>query len=205
MIVASAYAAGTTDQAVAQAPATNGQSATVRIRKGGEIPKELADKLTGDQIAKILTPGQKEEIPPLALVIIAIPFLFAVACVTVVCLFQLRRNAMLHRTLAAMIEKGVPIPPELLQPTGPVKPKRSDLHRGLVACGVGIGLMLFLWIVGGGLVDGRQVSGLWGPLAASPLVAAIQVKGIWAVGFIPLFIGIGYVISWKLEQRKPNS
>jgi len=167
LIVASAYADGTTDQAAAPAPATNGQSATM--------------------------------------VIVAIPFLFVVAAVTVVCLFQLRRNAMLHRTLAAMIEKGVPIPPELLQPTERVKPKRSDLHRGLVACGVGIGLMLFLWIVGGGLVDGRQVSGQWGLLAANPLVLAIQVKGIWAVGFIPLFIGIGYLISWKLEQRKPNS
>ncbi|MGD0650841.1 MAG: DUF6249 domain-containing protein [Verrucomicrobiia bacterium] len=184
LIVASAYAAGTTDQAVAQAPATNGHSATIRIAGKG-IPKELAEKLTGDQIVELL--NSREEIPKLAPLIILIPFLFVVALVTVISVAQHRRNAMLHRTLAAMIEKGVPIPPELLQSPEPVKRKRSDLHRGLVACGVGIGLILFLWIQGGGLIVGRHVGGLW------------------AVGFIPLFIGIGHLISWKLEQRKPNS
>jgi len=190
LVVASTFAAGTTDQAAAQAPATNDQAATVKIGKGGEIPKELADRLTNEQILQLAREGvrvKNEEIPRRALLILPIPFFFVVALVTVILLFQHRRNAMLHRTLAAMIEKGVPIPPELLQPSEPVKPKRSDLHRGLVACGVGIGLILFLWIGGGGLVVGRQVSGLW------------------AVGFIPLFIGIGHLISWKLEQRKPNS
>jgi hypothetical protein len=94
---------------------------------------------------------------------------------------------MLHRTLAAMIEKGVPIPPELLQSPESAKPKRSNLHRGLAACGAGIGLMLFFWFLGGGGFNGKHMGGLW------------------AVGFIPLFVGIGRLIAWKLEQRKPNS
>jgi hypothetical protein len=147
----------------------------------------LAEKLTSDQILELLRPQKEEDIPKLAPVIVAIPLLFVVALVTVILLFQHRRNTMLHRTLAIMIEKGVPIPPELLQSPESVKPKRSDLHRGLVACGVGIGLILFLWIQGGGLIVGRHVGGLW------------------AVGFIPLFIGIGHLVAWKLEQRKPNS
>lgn len=182
LVVATAYAAGTTNQAAATAAATNGQSATIRIGDQ-KIPRELADKLTSDQIVELLKPQQEEDIPKLAPVIVAIPLLFVVALVTVVFLFQHRRSAMLHRTLAAMIEKGVPIPPELFQPP---EPKGSYLRRGLVTCAAGIGLMLFLWIGRGGLPAVRHMSGLW------------------AVGFIPLFVGIARLIAWKLEQRKPN-
>jgi len=179
LIVASACADGTTAQAAAQMPATNGQSATVRIGEG-RIPRELAEKLTGDQIVELLKLQPRHFLAP---AIISIPLLFVVAVITLGLSFQHRRIAMLHRTLAAMIEKGVPIPPELLKMSEPVKPKHSNLHRGLVACGAGLGLMLFLAVF-------RETS---------------SEQGLWAVGFIPLFIGIGLLIVWKLEQRKPNS
>jgi hypothetical protein len=187
LIVASAYAVGTTDQAAAQAPATNGQSAATKLPGGKEIPRELAGKLTGDQIVKLLSPKSQEDIPNLAPLIVAIPFVFIVVVVALKLFAQHRRDAMLHQTLATMIEKGVPIPPELLQPTESAKPKRSNLQRGLAACGAGIGLMLFLWFLGGGHFGGRNMGGLW------------------AVGFIPLFVGIARLIAWKLEQGKPNS
>jgi hypothetical protein len=186
LVVISAYADETSEQAIAQAPATNAESVTIRIG-GKRVPKELAEKLTGDQIVALLKDQNTDSIPKLAPVIVMIPFVFVVALVTVISIAQHRRKAMLHRTLAAMIEKGVPIPPELLQSSEAVNPKRSDLRRGLVACGVGIGLILFLGIAGGGLVGMKHQSGLW------------------AVGFIPLFVGIGRLIAWKLEQRKPNS
>jgi hypothetical protein len=186
LVVLSAYADGSSEQAVAQAPATNAQNVTIRIG-GKRIPKELAEKLTGDQIIALLKDQNTDSIPKLAPVIVSIPFVFVVALVTVTSIAQHRRKAMLHRTLAAMIEKGVPIPPELLQSSEAVNPKRSDLYRGLVMCGVGIGLILFLWIHGGEFIAGKHAGGLW------------------AVGFIPLFVGIGRLIAWKLELRKPNS
>ena len=184
LVVATAFAAGTTDQAVAQAPVTNGQSATVRIGSSKRIPRELAEKLTGDQIVELFKLQQEGDVrishSPL---IVAMSLVFCLAIISIGTLAKHRRSAMLHRTLATMIEKGVPIPPELLQPTEPAKPKRSNLHRGLVACGAGIGLVLFLAVY-------RETS---------------SEQGLWAVGFIPLFIGIAYLIVWKLEQGKPNS
>ncbi|MGD0017597.1 MAG: DUF6249 domain-containing protein [Verrucomicrobiia bacterium] len=177
LVVATVYADGTTNQAAARTPATNGQSATVRIGWGKRLPKELAEKLTGDQIVELLKTEKAESNP--GPWIVAICALGSVTFMALHMFFHNRSRAMLHRTLAMMIEKGTPIPPELLQSTEPI---RSDLRRGLVACGIGIGLMFFF-----GTLRGTSD------------------KGLWAVGLIPLFVGIARLISWKLEQRKPNS
>ena len=61
-----------------------------------------------------------------------------------------RKNRMLHETVRAMIEKGVPIPPEIFKaenaspfPRRARRP-RSDLRTGLIFIGVGIGVALFM-------------------------------------------------------------
>jgi hypothetical protein len=41
-----------------------------------------------------------------------------------------------------MIEKGLPVPPELIKPPPPTKPPRSDLHHGLIWLALGIGLTI---------------------------------------------------------------
>jgi uncharacterized protein DUF6249 len=189
LVAASAYAAGTSDEVAVQT--TNSGGALVRV--GDQVlPRALADKLSSDQVATLLAAQgsrQSDGMPSGAVLICTMPFLMIVAIVVVNALAQMARNQRLHRTLAAMIEKGVPIPPELLQPTEPVKPRRSDLRRGLTACGVGLALMLFL---------GLQRGELFG-------IEQKEIGSLWAVGFIPLFVGIGYLIAWKLEQGKPNS
>jgi len=103
---------------------------------------------------------------------------------TVICAmffyFRHRRNKMLHETLRAMIDKGVPIPPELLaapQQNAPPRP-RNDLRMGLVLIAIGFGLSSF--------IPGPERK----------------------FGFIPLFIGLAFVISfliaWKMEQKKKD-
>jgi hypothetical protein len=58
--------------------------------------------------------------------------------------FRLRKNRMLHETLRAMIDKGVPIPPELLSKSEPDQTKRprSDFRNGLIFIGAGIGTVI---------------------------------------------------------------
>jgi hypothetical protein len=144
------------------------------------FPKDVTDKLTPDQIFELekIKAMHPDEVPTMAPVIVAIVFGCPVAIVAVVLFFRQRRNQALHRTLAAMIEKGVPIPPELLQPeTPPQKPPRNDLQGGVILIGVGLGLILFL---------------LFLPNRA------------WGVGFIPLFMGIGRLIAWKLAKKNGN-
>ncbi len=55
-------------------------------------------------------------------------------------------------------------------------PRTTALRSGLVLVGVGIALCLFLW----------------------------QVSAPWSLGLIPLFAGLGYLISWKIEAGTGN-
>jgi len=141
-----------------------------------KLSPEVLEKLSPEQIFDLeMAKRGREENPALPVVITAIVFACPVAIVAVILVYRHRRNAMLHKTLAAMIEKGVPIPPELLQPQ-PQRPP-SDLRRGLLLIGIGIGLIIFF--IG-------------------------QRDNDWGLGFIPLLMGAGYLIAWKLEQRKQN-
>lgn len=122
---------------------------------------------------------------PQALEIVGIVSVVATACALPVALlavflhFRHRRNTLLHETLRAMVDKGVPIPPELLATRVQNTPRRrsSDLRRGVICAGVGLGLLM-------------MALGSHGP------------GKIGLIGFIPLFIGAAFLISWKVEQPK---
>jgi hypothetical protein len=66
--------------------------------------------------------------------------------------FRHRKNKMLHETIRAMVEKGVPIPPEMFKSADPVyKRPRNDLRTGLILIGIGSGLV-FLHTSGAGFI-----------------------------------------------------
>jgi hypothetical protein len=50
----------------------------------------------------------------------------------------------------------------------------SDLRRGLVLVGLGLALCIFM----------------------------LQLDKPWSIGLIPLFMGVGYLIVWKMEGSK---
>ncbi len=50
----------------------------------------------------------------------------------------------------------------------------SDLRRGAVLIALGLGLAVFMY----------------------------QLNAAWSVGFIPIFMGLGYLVVWKLETSK---
>lgn len=79
-----------------------------------------------------------------------------IAIVAIIFYFRHRRLKMHHETMRAMIEKGMPIPPEmiaasrgdLLLGTSDVRPGRSDARSGLILVAVGAGLLMFVGKVG---------------------------------------------------------
>ncbi|HWF17776.1 MAG TPA: DUF6249 domain-containing protein [Verrucomicrobiae bacterium] len=111
-----------------------------------------------------------------AIVAILSPF----ACIVVVCglIFESRRrrNELIHETLRTMIEKGVPIPPELISPPDRTRRRRekSDLRSGLVMLALGVGLMI--------------------------LLAPMHVP-VWPIGFIFVLMGGAFLLAWKLEKK----
>jgi hypothetical protein len=157
------------------------QKGDKRITISGELgdhpfglPKEILDKLSPDQIVEL----EKTKRYHAGIEDVVVPICFFGATVGIVALvvgLRLKRNKMLHETMRAMIDKGQPIPPELLQPHEPKRRPRSDLRRGLVMAGIGIGLTVWLALDGGNK---------------------------WALGLIPLLMGFGFLVTWKVEQNK---
>jgi len=71
-----------------------------------------------------------------------------VAIVAIVFYTIHRRNRMTHETLRAMIDKGVPITPEVvasIKPhSGVSERSRRDLRSGIILTAIGVGLLLFI-------------------------------------------------------------
>ncbi len=61
--------------------------------------------------------------------------------VALILFYKHRKLRMTHETIARLAEKGLPVPPELLEP-----PRRSHagLRGGLVLLALGVGLAIFL-------------------------------------------------------------
>jgi hypothetical protein len=159
-------------------------------------PSDLADKIHQKLEKKlrgkhgiIIDGGDKDEDADLqkmrdfvAIPIVAIVFLSIfgapVLIVIMIGLFALVGSRMRQRTIRMMVEKGQPVPAELLAPEMRHVRRRSDVRRGVVWTMVGLGLMIWLATV-------NDWEG-----------------GAWSFGLIPFLIGLGYLIVWKLENKK---
>jgi hypothetical protein len=101
-------------------------------------------------------------------------------------IYRWRREELWHETIRTLVEHGQPIPPELLQHAGrrpatagdskPLGDERSLFRRGVVLFAVGSGLALMLSVM---------APDSW----------------LWAVGLIPLLVGVGYLVVWKVEGK----
>lgn len=116
-------------------------------------------------------------IPIVAIVFMSI-FGAPVLIVMVIGIFALIGNRMRQRTIRMMVEKGQPVPAELLAPEVRRVRRRSDVRRGVIWTMVGLGLIIWLAAV-------NDWEG-----------------GAWSFGLIPFLIGLGYLIVWKLENKK---
>jgi hypothetical protein len=90
--------------------------------------------------------------------------------------FRHRKNKMLHETVRAMVEKGVPIPPEMFKTgtectdSGRAGRPRNDLRKGLILLCVGIGVVI---------LAGKA-------------------------GYIVLFLGVAFVVASFFEKKGDN-
>jgi len=116
-------------------------------------------------------------IPIVAIVFLSI-FGAPVAIVIMIGIFSMIATRTRQRTIRMMIEKGQPVPAELLAPATRGIRRRSDVRRGVVWTMVGLGRMIWLAAV-------NDWEG-----------------GAWSFGLIPFLIGLGYLIVWKLENKK---
>lgn len=168
------------------APSATSSSASSDL--ADKIHRKLEKKL-GHKHGIIIEGDDKDEDPDLqqmrnlvAIPIVAIVFLSIfgapVAIVVVIGIFSMIATRTRQRTIRMMLEKGQPVPAELLAPATRGIRRRSDARRGVVWTMVGLGLMIWLAAV-------NDWEG-----------------GAWSFGLIPFLIGLGYLIVWKLENKK---
>jgi len=194
--VASPPAGAATAATATTATATAATATATPTATASTSPSDLADKIHQKLEKKlrgkhgiIIDGGGKDEDADLqkmrdfvAIPIVAIVFLSIfgapVLIVIMVGIFALLGSRMRQRTIRMMVEKGQPVPAELLAPELRHVRRRSDVRRGVVWTMVGLGLMIWLAAV-------NDWEG-----------------GAWSFGLIPFLIGLGYLIVWKLENKK---
>jgi hypothetical protein len=121
-----------------------------------------------------------ETVLPIVIISLLAVFGFPVAIVAVIMFSGWAKTRSLHRTVRMMVEKGQPVPPELLSSpaAAPITVRPwYDLRRGIVLVSVGVGVIMFFGISAG-----------WD-------------NGVWALGLIPGLIGLGYLLAWRLAYR----
>ncbi|MGQ0504577.1 MAG: DUF6249 domain-containing protein [Myxococcaceae bacterium] len=145
-----------------------------------ELSPAVVEKLSQEQVYDVLRlKYQKEDPDSLNLVSLLVPLgLFAMVLgIVALVLHRAHRQEQLRaENIRVCVEKGVPIPPELLVSAEP----KSDLRRGIVLLTTGVGIALTL-------------AGLDRDLRNT------------AIGAIPAVIGLGYLVVWRLEKPKTPS
>src|SRR6184192_1114007 len=142
--------------------------------------KGFAITVDGDDKHEADSGDIPKDVMPVAAIAILAVFGFPVAIVAVIMFSSWAKARSLHRTVRMMVEKGQPVPPELLSSpaAAPITVRPwYDMRRGIVLVSVGVGVVMFFGISAG-----------WD-------------NGVWALGLIPGLIGLGYLLAWRLAYR----
>jgi len=95
--------------------------------------------------------------------------------------FNLKKARGRQQIILTLIEKGKDIPNDLFaSPKKPQKSTSSDLRKGIILIAFGLSLCIALFII-----------------------TRVQ-SNFWTIGLIPMFIGIGYIISFRLDHSNQS-
>jgi hypothetical protein len=126
-----------------------------------------------------------------------IVFAFLTAIIVVPRYLRSREREKLHETLRIAYEKNQPVPPELIealvndrpaQPDTSATPDR-DLRRGVVLVFIGLGFAAAAYALYLGVYVFSE-AGAW-----------ITGESVAALGAVPGFIGLAYLVLWLLKRH----
>jgi len=149
-----------------------------------EIKNEIKDaieeieEITDDETGRSIRIGSDEPFfAEAALGAMAIFFIFGTPIMIIAAALYAgyRKKRLMHETINQYVSSGKDIPEEVLQGLQKEATPRSNLHKGLVMSGIGLGIFACFAVIGS-------------------LSAA-------AFGLIPLFIGLAQLLIWKLENK----
>ena len=112
------------------------------------------------------------------------PFIMVIAIVVVPAILKSKERKEMQATLRAAIDKGQPLPPEVIEALSKdnLKPPATatrDLRVGVILLAVSIGIALFGWAVG--FVNGYEEH-----RAVFPIIGLASIPGMIGLAFIVL-------------------
>lgn len=135
------------------------------------------DKVDKDKIKKEVRVEIESDGPGVEIIVPVAFFMTFPACMFLLFLFRYKSTREKQITLRTMVENGANIPPEMfLDGKGQVSPIEKDRKYGILFTLGSAGLIVFL-------------------------LAVTTQKGLWSIGLVPLLIGVGYLINWKLGAK----
>ena len=128
--------------------------------------------------------GELSHLAPFLIPIVAL--LIPIVAIISFYISKSRREQLMHETLRQLSERGQTIPPELLSGSfgaelkdrqNSNKNRNANLLAGGINVAAGLGLMV--------------------------MFTAMDRNGwLWAIGCMPLFIGVAMLLVWKYEQKQ---
>lgn len=114
---------------------------------------------------------------PVEIIVPVAFFMTFPACLFLVFWFRFKSVREKQLTLRAMVENGANIPTEMfLEGKSKLSPIEKDRKNGILFTLSSVGLIVFLLLIS-------------------------TTKGLWAMGLVPLLLGIGYLLNWKLATK----
>src|SRR5438874_3321488 len=165
------------------APATASVTASVSPSDlADRIHQKLAKKFRGqheitinggdhDEDADLRKMREFVAIPIVSIVFLSI-FGAPVLIVIMIGIFAVLMSRMRQRTVRMMVEKGQPVPAELLAPATRAVRRRSDVRRGVIWAMIGLGGRIFFGVLN------------------------VWEGGLWLLVMIPFLIVLGCMIIW---------
>jgi len=190
-----ADATGSSDTAETPPAGSDGRSVTVGKRARVKIDGLGTDR-EFDSVGEFV--HDEPAIATMVIAIVAVVFLSPVLAIGLILWYRMRKARMLNETMLKLAEKGIVAPADALDAlaggkqaalattaaTAPLYEQAkqirrraawSDLRKGVITGGVGLGLTLF------SMLDDRSPN---------------------SVGLVLLFVGIGFVVLWWFEERQ---
>jgi hypothetical protein len=190
-----ANAADSSDTAEAPPAGSGGRSVTVGKRAKVKIDGLGTDR-EFDSVGEFV--HDEPAIAAMVVLIVAVVFLSPVLAIGLILWYRMRKARMLNETMLKLAEKGIVAPADALDAlaggkqaalattaaTAPLYEQAkqirrraawSDLRKGVITGGIGLGLTLF------SMLDDRSPN---------------------SVGLVLLFVGIGFVVLWWFEERQ---
>jgi hypothetical protein len=114
--------------------------------------------------------------------LVAVCLIFGMPIIIVVAAFiyKAHQATMLRETIEHIVDKGQPVPPELLNGRAwsagmkQANDARMPLHRGILLTATGVGLTILLLSTG--------------------------LDEYWGIAMLPLLLGFGYLLIWKIDS-----